>query len=130
MNARESIKKIEEKHADETQSVLILEPLPYIRKKLNEFFKSRAYRVFNLKEVARFGEIIIKPFRFLVVSDSLLDEEFTRQLFDYVDTHLDTILILVTPNPDDLDIFKEITNIRFLKKPFNDDRLQEVITGN
>jgi hypothetical protein len=127
MNARESIKKIEEKPADETQSVLILEPLPYIRKKLNEFFKSRAYRVFNLKEVARFGEIIIKPFRFLVVSDSLLDEEFTRQLFDYVDTHLDTILILVTPNPDDLDIFKEITNIRFLKKPFNDDRLQEVI---
>jgi len=130
MNRRESIKTIEEKPADETQSVLILEPLPYIRKKLNEFFKSRAYRVFNLKEVARFGEIIIKPFRFLVVSDSLMDEEFTRQLFDYVDTHLDTILILVTPNPEDLDIFKEITNIRFLKKPFNDDRLQEVITGN
>jgi hypothetical protein len=130
INAQKAIKKIEEKHADAIQSVLILEPLFYIRKKLSEFFKSQAFRVFNLTEVERFGEIITKPFRFLVISDSLLDEGFTRQVFDYMDTNLDTILIIVTANPDSLDIFKEIPNIRFLKKPFNDDLLQEVITEN
>jgi hypothetical protein len=127
INAQKAIKKIEEKHADAIQSVLILEPLFYIRKKLNEFFKSRAFRVFNLKEVERFGEIITKPFRYLVISDSLLDEKFTRQVFDYMDTNLDTILIIVTANPESLEIFKEIPNIYFLKKPFNDNRLQEVI---
>jgi len=131
IKTQNAIKKIEEKDADETQSVLILEPLPYIRKKLNEFFKSRAYRVFNLNEAARFGDIITKVFRFLVISDSLLDEEFTRQVFDYMDTNLDTILIIVSVNPDSLlDIFKKGTNIRFLKKPFNDDQLNEVITGS
>lgn len=130
INPQKNIKKIEEKNAGAIQSVLILEPLFYIRKKLKEFFKSLAYRVFNLAEVERFGEIITKPFRFLVISDSLLDEEFTRQVFDYMDTNLDTILIIVTANPDNLDIFKEIPNIRFLKKPFNDDRLQEVIAEN
>lgn len=130
INAQKTINKINEKHADAIQSVLILEPLLYIRKKLNEFFKSRAFRVFNLTEMKRFGEIIKKPFRFLVISDSLLDEKFTRQVFDYMDTNLDTILIIVTANPDKLDIFKEIPNIYFLKKPFNDDGLQEMITGN
>jgi hypothetical protein len=130
INAQKTIKKIEERNEDEIQSVLILEPLFYIRKKLNEFFKSQAFRVFNLKEVERFNEIFTKLFRFLVISDSLLDEEFTRQVFDYMDTNLDTILIIVTANPDNLDIFKEIPNIRFLKKPFNDDRLQEVIVRN
>lgn len=127
INAQKAIKKIGEKHVDAIQSVLIIEPLFYIRKKLNQFFKSRAFRVFNLTEVERFGEIIAKPFRFLVISDSLLNEEFTRQVFAYMDTNPDTILIIVTANPENLDIFKEIPGFRFLKKPFNDERLQEVM---
>ena len=130
VNAQKAIAKIEERHAAAIQSVLIIEPLFYIQKKLNEFFKTNAYRAFNLKEIERFGDIIDKPFRFLVVSDTLLDDHFTQQIYDYMDTNLDTILIIITATPENLLEFQDVPNVRFLKKPFNDDQLKEAIADN
>jgi hypothetical protein len=128
VNAQKAIQKIEERHASAIQSVLIIEPLFYIQKKLNEFFKTQAFRVYNLKEVEHFHEIIAKPFRFLVISETLFDDMFTQQVFNYMDENLDSILIVITANPEGLVDFQDIPNVRFLKKPFSDDQLKEVIT--
>jgi len=129
VNAQKAAKKIEDRHAAIMPNILLMEPLPYIQKKLSDFFKSKVYRVFVLNEAERFPEISQAPFKFLVVSESLLvNDEFTRQIFDYLDENFETALIIVTVNPDLLDQFNDIPNVKFLKKPFNDEMLVEAIT--
>jgi len=128
VNAQQALEKIEERHADAIQSVLIIEPLFYIQKKLNEFFKANAFRAYILKDIERFSDIIDKPFRFLVISDALLDDNFTQQVYDYMDTNLDTILIIISATPENLVEYQDVPNVKFLKKPFNDDQLKEAIS--
>jgi hypothetical protein len=128
VNAQKAVKRIEERSASIIQNVLIVEPLFYIQKKLSEFFKSNAFKVFILNEVERFNEIIVAPFKFLVVSESVLsNDEFTRLVFDYLDENFEAVLIIVTVNPELLEQFKNIPNVKFLKKPFNDEMLMESI---
>jgi len=130
VNAQKSAKKIEERLAAHIENVVVMEPLPYIQKKINDFFKSHSFRVCVVNEVERFEEICAAPFRFLVISESLLtDDDFTRQVFDYLDEHFDATLVIVTANPELLDQFQDIPNVRFLKKPFNDEMLNEIITA-
>ncbi len=127
-NAQKAAKKIEERHADEILSVLVMEPLFYLQKMLNEFFKSRAFKVFDFSAIGKFDEIADRDFKYVVVSENLMTPEFTQKLFDYVDEHYESILIIVTAKPDSMASYRELPNVRLLKKPFNQDSLQEVLT--
>ncbi|MGE5341143.1 MAG: hypothetical protein ACM3SY_06640 [Candidatus Omnitrophota bacterium] len=128
VNAQKAAKQIEDRSASLLQNVLIIEPLFYIQKKLSEFFKAQAFKVFVLNEIERFQELARAPFRFLVISEAVLtNEEFLQHVFDYLDDNLDAMLIIVTVNPDLLEQFQEIPNVKFLKKPFNDEMLVEAI---
>jgi len=127
VNAQKAVNKLEERYAAAIQYVLIIEPLFYLQKKLCSFFSSKAFRVNCLKEIERFEEISKVPFRFLVISEALFNDEFTQTIFDYLDENLDAILIIVTARPEDMEAFNDIPNVRFLKKPFNDESLEDVI---
>lgn len=129
-NAQKALKKIEEEHAADIECVLVMEPLFYIRKKLSEFLKNRAFRVFDLDEVSKFPQLAAKKFKFIVVSENLLTPDLTQELFNYVDDHMDSHLIIVTAQPDKWESYKDLPNIRFLKKPFSDQTLLEVVSGN
>ncbi len=128
VNAQKTIKIIEERFADSIQSVLVIEPLFYIQKKLNEFFKSKAFRVFNLDDIEKLAAITGKNFHFLVITDSLINPETSAIMLEYLDANLDTILIIVTGSQETVDNFGHFPNVRFLKKPFNNDTLMEVIS--
>lgn len=129
VNAEKAAAKVEEKFQDSIESVLIVEPLFYIQKKLNEFFKSRAFRVFNLDDITKLPEVAGRFFKFLVVTETLLNPESAPNVMEYLDENLDTILIIVSGKPDDMDMFQGLENVRFLLKPFNDDTLTQAITG-
>jgi HEAT repeat protein len=131
VNAQKAVKNIEERNAAAIQYVLIVEPLPFLQKKLSDFFKSQAFKVALLTDVSRFDEVANAPFRYLVISESLLtDDQLTPKVFDYLDEHFDTALIIVTAKPEEMAAFEDIPNVKFLKKPFNDETLKEVITEN
>lgn len=128
VNAQKAAQKIEERCEAQIQNVLIVDPLPYVQKKLSELFKARAYKVFVLPNTESFARVAEAPFRFLAVSDALMENEsFTQQVFDYLDENFETILIIITAKPDLLEQFEGIPNIRFLKKPFNDELLDEAL---
>lgn len=127
VSAQKAVSKIEERHASSIQYVLIVEPLFYLQKKLCEYFNARAFRTTCLKEVEKFESLNQVPFRFLVISETLFNDTFTQLVFDYLDEHLDAILVIVTANPEEMEAFKDIPNVRFLKKPFNDENLAEVM---
>jgi hypothetical protein len=128
-NAQKALKKIEERCAADIESVLVMEPLFYLQKVLNEFFKAQAYKVFNLAEVSKFEQVAEKFFKYIAVSENFLTPEFMQQLFDYVDENDESTLIIVTASPDKWQQYKDIPNIKLLKKPFNNDVLKEVISG-
>lgn len=123
-NAQKALKKIEERNADKIRSVLVMEPMFYLQKVLNEFFKVQAYRVFNLAEPSKFPEIADRDFKYIVISETLLDEDLTRELFDYVDNNLDSTLIVITGSLENWAHYQDIPNIKFLKKPFNSESLK------
>lgn len=127
VNAQKAVTKLEEKFASAIQYVLVIEPLFYLQKKLCTFFLEKAFKVSCLKEIERFEEIRKVPFRFLVISEALFDDTFTQTIFDYLDENLDAILVIVTARPEEMEAFKDIPNVRFLKKPFNEESLEEVI---
>lgn len=128
VNAQKAIKKIEERHAAIMSYVLILEPLPYIQKKLVEFFKAHAFKTVVINEIEKFNEISQIPFKFLIISESIMiNDEFTQRVFDFLDENFESTLVIVTANPDLLDPFRDIPNVKFLKKPFNDEQLIEII---
>ncbi len=128
VNAQKAIKKIEERHAAIMSYVLVLEPLPYIQKKLVEFFKAHAFKTVVINETEKFNEISQIPFKFLIISESLMiNDEFTQKVFDFLDENFESTLVIVTANPDLLDPFRDIPNVKFLKKPFNDEQLNEII---
>lgn len=127
VNAQKAAKKIEERCEEQIQNVLIVDPLPYVQKKLSELFKVRGYKVFVLPDAQSFAKVSEAPFRFLAVADAMMEKEgFTQQVFDYLDENFEAILIIITAKPELLEQFQGIPNIRFLKKPFNDELLDEV----
>ena len=128
-NAQKALKKIEEKHAHDIESVLVMEPLFYLQKILNEFFRGQAFRVFNLDEVSKFSDLYDKKFKFIAVSENLLTPDLTQELFNYVDDHIDSHLLVVTANPDKWEGYQDLPNIRFVKKPFNNESLLQAISG-
>lgn len=128
VNAEKAAAQLEEKFQDAIESVLIVEPLFYIQKKLNEFFKNRAFRVFNLDDIGKLPSVAGRFFKFLVVTETLLNAETASNVMEYLDENLDTILIIVTGKPDDMDMFQGLDNVRFLLKPFNDDSLAQAIS--
>lgn len=126
-NAQKALKKIEERNADKILNVLVMEPLFYLQKVLNEFFKSQAYRVYNLADASRFHDVTKMDFKYVVVSETLFDSDLTQDLFDYVDGQLDSTLVIITAKMDKWSEYHDISNIKFLKKPFNPESLSEFL---
>ncbi|MCP4147767.1 MAG: hypothetical protein GY757_08445 [bacterium] len=129
-NAQKALKNIEEKYADDILTIFIMEPLPYLEKKLSAFFLANVFKVRTLGKDEKFSEIIEEDieFKYLVVSESLFSPEFSQEIFDYMDEHFETSLIILTANLDKWDSYKELPNVKLLKKPFNDDSLKAAIS--
>ncbi|MCP5050208.1 MAG: hypothetical protein GY940_23785 [bacterium] len=127
VNAQKAVKKVEERNAAAIESVLVIEPLPFLQKKLNEFFRSKAFRVYNIDKIEKLESLTSKFFKFLVITDTLLNREMTPMVMEYLDENLDTILIIVTGRPEDMIDYEGLENVRCLKKPFNEATLAAAI---
>jgi hypothetical protein len=125
--AQKAATKVEQRFAAAIESVLIIEPLFYIQKKLNEFFASKMFRVFNLETVEKLPEITEKFFKFLVITDAALSTDSLHFILEYLDINMDTILVIVTAKEEIMNDYSHLPNVRFLKKPFNEDTLTAII---
>jgi hypothetical protein len=125
--AQKAATKVEQRFAATIESVMIIEPLFYIQKKLNEFFASKMFRVFNLESVEKLPGITEKFFTFLVITDAALSTDSLHFILEYLDINMDTILIIVTAKEEVMKDYSHLPNVRFLRKPFNEETLTEII---
>jgi hypothetical protein len=131
VNAEKALKIIEEKHADDMVPVLVMEPLFYLQKMLNEFFASKLYKVNVVTDTTKFSETLesSESFKYVVVSENVFTPELSQEAFDYLDEHPDTTLIIITADLQKMAAYQDLPGVKFLKKPFNQEVLKQLIPG-
>ena len=131
VNAEKALKIIEEKHADDMEPVLVMEPLPYLQKMLNEFFASKLFKVNVVTETTKFSETLEsgESFKYVVISENVFTPELSQEAFNYLDEHPDTTLIIVTADMQKMAAYQDLPGVKFLKKPFNQEVLAQLIPG-
>ncbi|UCH96199.1 MAG: hypothetical protein JSV88_04900 [Candidatus Aminicenantes bacterium] len=129
VNAEKALKIIEEKRANDMEPVLVMEPLFYLQKMLNEFFASKLYKVNVVTETTKFSETLesSESFKYLVVSENVFTPELSQEAFDYLDEHPDSTLIIITADLQKMAAYQDLPGVKYLKKPFNQEVLKQLI---
>ncbi|MCP5104865.1 MAG: hypothetical protein GY950_15875, partial [bacterium] len=129
VNAQKALKKLEEQHAANMENVLLMIPLFYIQKMLSEFFTSKLFKVNLVTDTVKFQEILAsdEKFKYVVISENVFTPELSQEAFDYLDENPSTTLIIVTANLEKMAAFQDLPGVKFLKKPFNNDALTQLI---
>jgi hypothetical protein len=129
--AAKALDRIQARFDIATPSALLIEPLFYISKLINDALEENGYEITLQKEWPE-AEIWEKnPYTMIWVAEQFLDEENEDRL-EYLKKQLEKKtkkVIIVTASPEKYAKHRVLTGLKLLKKPFTKEQLNHYFTG-
>jgi len=126
VSAENALDNIKSRYEVEDETVLLLIPLFYINKLLNDFFSNKGFKIIDIKEIEQLAHITSKNISHVFVSDSFIKEKTIDHILELLPEE-EHKLIITTAKPEQLNYTNDNYKFEILKLPFKSDKLESLI---
>ena len=126
VSAENAIENIKTRYGVEDEAVIIIVPLFYINKLLNDFFEKKHIKTINIKEIEELADVTSKNISNVFISDVFIKDNRIEQIIELLPED-NMKIIIVTAKPEESKYENSSFNIDYLKIPFKPENLEPLI---